>query len=257
MTCREFKQAAESLSLWELARPANQRAFDHAAECAGCAVWLNEQQMLAAGVQALQARTAGREAGPHVEQVLLRAFRNHAFEVGKTAAVRRSAPVAFRMSRFFQVGAYGAAAAAIAVGLFLGVRLLERRSATGPVRSQLSQPATVPVQQGQTVENMARQEEAPVMRERPATPVERETVARAVSRGSGTKRSVAASGSQAGDDSDFVALMFCDPLICSSDTQVVRMELPVAGASDRDTQTEVADVVVGDDGLVRAVRIVN
>ena len=51
--------------------------------------------------------------------------------------------------------------------------------------------------------------------------------------------------------------MFCDPLICSSDAQVVRMELPVAGGSDRDAQTQVADVVVGDDGLVRAMRIVN
>ena len=37
----------------------------------------------------------------------------------------------------------------------------------------------------------------------------------------------------------------------------LRMELPMAGASDRDAQTQVADVVVGDDGLVRAIRIVN
>ena len=51
--------------------------------------------------------------------------------------------------------------------------------------------------------------------------------------------------------------MFCDPLSCSSDAQVVRMELPAAGANDRDAQPQVADVVVGYDGVVRAMRIVN
>ena len=55
--------------------------------------------------------------------------------------------------------------------------------------------------------------------------------------------------------------MFCDPLSCSSDTQVVRMELPSPGmtgsGSEQDAQMRIADVVVGYDGVVRAVRIVN
>ncbi len=55
-------------------------------------------------------------------------------------------------------------------------------------------------------------------------------------------------------DDGYVALMFCDPLSCSSDSQVVRMELP---AASQDAQPQIADVVVGYDGLVRAVRIVN
>src|SRR5206468_2674779 len=52
----------------------------------------------------------------------------------------------------------------------------------------------------------------------------------------------------------YTDLMFCDPLSCSSDAQVVRMELPAQGSAE---QTVMADVVVGDDGLVRAIRIVN
>ncbi len=48
--------------------------------------------------------------------------------------------------------------------------------------------------------------------------------------------------------------MICDPLSCSSDSQVVRMELP---AQPGQAQSQVADVVVGYDGAVRAVRIVN
>ena len=47
--------------------------------------------------------------------------------------------------------------------------------------------------------------------------------------------------------------MLCDPLICSGDEQVIRMELPGSSAAS----PVLADVVVGDDGLVRAMRIVN
>jgi len=47
--------------------------------------------------------------------------------------------------------------------------------------------------------------------------------------------------------------MLCDPLICSGDEQIIRMELPGTNASG----PVLADVVVGEDGLVRAMRIVN
>jgi hypothetical protein len=53
----------------------------------------------------------------------------------------------------------------------------------------------------------------------------------------------------------YTPLMLCDPLSCSEDAQVVRMELP-ASAADGSTATQMADVIVGDDGLVRAIRIV-
>jgi len=53
--------------------------------------------------------------------------------------------------------------------------------------------------------------------------------------------------------------MLCDPLICSGDEQVVRMELPAtaAGADGSSGRSVIADVVIGEDGLVRAMRIVN
>jgi hypothetical protein len=51
--------------------------------------------------------------------------------------------------------------------------------------------------------------------------------------------------------------MLCDPLSCSGEEQVVRMEIP-ANATDASNGSEpqMADVVIGDDGLVRAIRIV-
>ena len=65
-----------------------------------------------------------------------------------------------------------------------------------------------------------------------------------------------AEGSQAGNsEAGYVPLMFCDPLSCSAETQVVRMELPPPVGLD--SQPQLADVVVGYDGVVRAVRMVN
>jgi hypothetical protein len=256
MTCREFQHAAASLTLWELSRPGD-RILDHAEECSQCAGWLDQQRILAVGMQALQVRTAGREAGPHVERALLEVFRQEAFETTQPVAAFRSAPIAFRLSRFFEVGAYAAAAAAIAVGLFLGVRLLEQRSVTGPVRSQAAPVVKAPMHQTQSAANTTRKEVAPTAHGQPAMAGKHEVAARPASESGGFRTRLAPAVSQPSDDPEYVALMFCDPLICSNDAQVVRMELPGAGTSDRDAQTQVADVVVGDDGLVRAMRIVN
>jgi len=53
----------------------------------------------------------------------------------------------------------------------------------------------------------------------------------------------------------YTPLMLCDPISCSGDAEVVRMELPTT-AADGSAGTQMADVIVGDDGLVRAIRIV-
>jgi hypothetical protein len=65
-------------------------------------------------------------------------------------------------------------------------------------------------------------------------------------------------GPAASADSDYVPLMFCDPLSCSDDAEVVRMELPSPAINgEKDADPQMADVVVGSDGIVRAIRIVN
>ena len=64
MTCREFKHAAASLTLWELSRPQDEQLLDHADACPKCGAWLDSQQMLAATMQTLQDRTAGLRGWP-------------------------------------------------------------------------------------------------------------------------------------------------------------------------------------------------
>jgi hypothetical protein len=257
MTCREFKHAAASLTLWELSRPNDEQILSHAEECSRCGTWLDRQQVLAAGLHTLQARTAGRQAGPQVERALLRMFRQVPFEATQPVAAHRSAPIAFRLSRFFEVGAYAAVVAAILVGLFLGVRLLEEGSTKHLVQRQSSPASATPAQQTQGAENLAPKAIAPATREAVSAKLA------VASRPAAQSNRISAPGNTAAalqttDDPDYVALMFCDPLSCSSDAQVVRMELPASGATtDPNAQPLVADVVVGDDGVVRAMRIVD
>ncbi len=162
-----------------------------------------------------------------------------------------------RLSRWFEIGAYAAVAAACLIAIFLGYRVWQDHK-VAPVESRnvpaITQPAAVNAP-------VAAQPEQPTVAAG-ATNSDREAGSLSASRR--TAKSAAAKNSQSALNDETLAqagytdLMFCDPLSCSSDAQVVRMELPVQGAADASgAQTVVADVVVGDDGLVRAVRIVN
>ncbi|HUI83964.1 MAG TPA: hypothetical protein VL240_07065 [Candidatus Binatia bacterium] len=267
MKCREFRQDAGSLTLVELSRTGDAQLLAHATGCESCGAWLRKQRALAASMQALQAQTASLQAGPDVERALLRAFRQaipaipaaspsspqvaisgmrqaHAGMTERsnlTVAVPVSTPFALRLSRWFEIGAYVASAAAVVVLMFLGLRLLQQRGAAAPLASQ-SSPATVaaPVQQPMSANTAATGEHG------------RRTAGQQRLHPAGSAGEIAAQESQADADDGYVALMLCDPLSCSSETQVVRMELPAPQGG----QPQIADVVVGYDGLVRAVRIV-
>jgi len=256
MTCREFEHRAAALTLWELSQAQDQQILDHAGECQKCAAWLQQQRMLAATMQTLQARTAACAAGPDVERALLRVIRQGASQSVQPEMAHRFTPIAMRLSRFFEVGAYVAVGAAIVVALFLGVRLLEERSISVSVKSQVTHPSvSVPSVVADNSESQPHPQLRAVSRSNVNRPPTRR-VQSASKPGPDT-----AEPSQASQDTDYVALMFCDPLSCSGDAQVVRMELPspgmAASGGQQDAQMRIADVVVGYDGVVRAVRIVN
>ncbi|MFZ0915108.1 MAG: hypothetical protein WBQ76_06385 [Candidatus Korobacteraceae bacterium] len=243
MTCREFEHRATSLTLWELSQTQDQQILDHAGGCQKCAAWMQQQRMLAATMQTLQARTAACAAGPDVERALLRVFRQGTSQPVQPEMAHRFTPIAMRLSRFFEVGAYVAIAAAIVVALFLGVRLLEQRSINVPVKSQVEQPSVI----ADKSESQPHPQQPAVSRSKVNRPPTRRVQSASKSSPDTTEPS------QANIDADYVALMFCDPLSCASDAQVVRMELP----AQSNAQPQMADVVVGFDGVVRAVRIVN
>jgi hypothetical protein len=286
MTCREFKHSAEALTLWELSRTQDEAIVSHARQCESCGSWLREQRSLAASLQTLQARTAGLEAGADVERALLRAFRQNSAQDGalskapstagltavsdappdgvrerisplRSIAAPISTPFALRLSRWFEVGAYAAVAAAIVVVMFLGVRILEDRSRPLPAQAQ-SAPASVsptvqtPVAAAQTTTSSTGL--ASVSTGRYLRSANRSQVrVHPVSEAAAATQTVAAQEPPTDTDDGYEALMFCDPLSCATDSQVVRMELPAQSGQGVKT----ADLVVGYDGVVRAVRIVN
>jgi hypothetical protein len=159
--------------------------------------------------------------------------------------------MAMRLSRVFEVGTYVALAAALLVGAFLGLRLLQHGSNPAPVESQAKPVVAEPVLRNAGA--------AAQSSNTPGTVQSAElSPARATHRRM-TAQPVAAKAT--GQDTDTLAdagytdLMLCDPLSCAADTQVVRMELPATNGQG--SQPQVADLVVGYDGVVRAVRMVN
>ena len=270
MTCREFKHSAAALTLWELGRVPDDSILSHAAGCDSCGAWLGKQRSLASSLRPLQTESAGLGAGPRVEQALLKEFRrtaaaraavvpagvaSHSEPVPEADA--RFTPLAIRLSRFFEIGAYAAVAAAIGVGVFLGTHLLQR-SKTQPAQTAASPASLMPAAQkpvtAEPAELAAATESSAV--EPPAAvhnPIQRQPSPAA--KPTTVAAQPAAEVATSNADEGYIALMFCDPLSCGSDSQVVRMELP--SPAGQDSQPQIADVVVGYDGVVRAVRIVN
>jgi hypothetical protein len=276
MTCREFKHIAASFSLRELARQQDAPMLDHIQSCAACEAWMSKQRSLNASLHTLRTQTASLEAGPNVEGALLRVFRQGipvanvptataklAVVAGtrasagvterKSQAASHSTPFALRLSRFFEVGAYAAVAAAVLVGLFLGAHLLKQSHNPASIQSKsLPMPGTPAISTPEARQTSVAQA-VPKRRERTARYAVAFQAAQQQTHAAPADNSVAADDTQADADAGYMALMFCDPLSCASDTQVVRMELPPSAGG----QPEMADVVVGYDGLVRAVRFVN
>ena len=257
MTCREFMDAAELLTPAELLRlqADDQPLSAHARECAACAKRVESHRMLGNALHALHSSTAQREAGPAVERAVLQAFRTQGFAPRLVVIPERTPPALWTLSRIFELGAYAAVAAALIVGLFLGSRIL-RDKQTQP---QTSQAQTVSAPKPDEANTPVASESSQVPEQVAAKTVPASVVRGPVARTKQSPQAAARTESSTSDRAGYVALMLCDPLICSGEEQVIRMELSAGGAAADDSaaQPVVADVVIGEDGLVRAMRIVN
>jgi hypothetical protein len=250
--------AAELLTPAELLRvQAEEQPLSlHAQGCQACGAWMNSHRVLGNALQGLRTAVEPCHASPATEQAVLAAFRAQSFEPRVVEIPARDPRTLWRMSRFFEIGAYAAAAAAVIVGLFLGVRLLEDKKAnqtpTQAQTVQTPQSATNVAAKTETAEEVASKPAAV----KPVKSASTQTANVAAAKAAGKAAATEASTS---DNSDYVAVMLCDPLICSGDEQVIRMEMPAmtTTADGSAGKPVLADVVIGDDGLVRAMRIVN
>jgi hypothetical protein len=253
MTCREFTRTVEGFSLAELSRVANAELLQHGQGCVDCAGWFQRRHALAGAMQTLRSSTAAMEAPVDVERAVLRALRQSSV----AAVVPREAlpqPLAFRLSNFFGWGAYAAVAAALAISLGLGIWFLQH---SGKASRQAAQLPTAKTEQ--LVQSKATQPEQVAQSPQPQAPAYKKSIEPTVTRAAvvlpGKTAASTASLAQTAQAQGYTPLMLCDPLSCSGDEQIVRLELP-ATAADGSVESQMADVVVGDDGLVRAIRIV-
>ena len=203
-------------------------AAGHLDECPRCAVRMDDERSLAGGLQALARSADGCAAPPKVEAALLNAFREQ--------------PVSSNRSRWIRAGAIAAVAAAIVAAFALRVE-------SPRAREIAVAPAKV-VEQVAPVERQAVDPPPPVKRRRqrirPAMPP-------------------AAEATQPTPImTEFLAVSRPDGWTPQEGGRLVRVQLPQSALGvfglpvieDRRSERVQADVMLSDDGLVRAIRFV-
>lgn len=254
MNCHDFEAAAGELA-GERLMDATQRetALAHAASCAGCALRLADERALTAGFRVV-AEMTDDETPARVEAALLAAFRQNAaspaFGKVRTARLR---------------WVYAAASvAAIALLVTLIALVASRTQLQDPVPQRAINPSpAVPDEPRQTV---PQQQVLPVSPERVVVSQQRRPADRLrnASRSSRQPARVNRSASDGEIATDFIPLMNRETFAQMDGGQVMRVELPRSALMsfglpmdmERAAERIKADVVVGNDGLARAIRFV-
>jgi hypothetical protein len=227
MTCREFDDVVHAFVRMELLDlTLRERALDHAARCANCSERMAEAGALAEATETVGKGLEEQQAPPRVEAAVMAAFRNH----HRRATWRRR----------FEWAAMGTAAALALVFLW---------STAGPSRGQFS-PSPRKGVSSQPIEPVDAQAIAP------SQPNEIAPVAE-------TEDADVVTGEDVASE-NFVPLPFTDEIGPEDLGMVVRVQLtraslaelgyPVVESSDDDLI--LADVLVGEDGWPRAVKLV-
>jgi hypothetical protein len=223
MTCREFDEVVHGFVRMELLDvQVREAALEHAAHCELCSERMKDASALAEASELVGQSASGEQAPPRVEASLLAAFRNH----HRRASWRRG----------LQWSSVGAAAAVLLV--FLWTMSGRSRGQTSP-----SQKKDVSSQSGMPLEAKT-----------PAT--SNEDAADLGMADSTATETYAAS--------DFVPVPFTSAMTPDDPGMVVRVQLtrsslaqlgyPVAETPDEDLI--LADVLVGEDGWPRGVKLI-
>jgi hypothetical protein len=227
ITCREFDEVVHGFVRMELLDVFLREAvIEHAAHCDNCAARLGEAGALAEVTEAAAGSVRGQQAPPNMEAALLSAFRS-----------QRRRTVAWRT---FEWAAAGAAAAMLAVVLW---------TSSFPSKGQ---PSPAPRK------DVSSQSKEPLDASRPPSSQPHEAA-------QGTEPEVSnAASAGTYSVSDFVPVPFTDGIGPEDPGMVVRVQLtraslaelgyPVAETPDEDLIR--ADVLVGEDGWPRGVRLV-
>ena len=224
-----------------------ERALRHASECSACALWLNAERTLEAGLWALVEGAEEGEAPPHLKLALRAAFDRQV----KAAPIPIPAPARPRNLARWRLAAAALILFAVAVALLQGAAPPNsKRDVSGggshAPRERSPQRATVPDKQEQKIET---------------------NVAKKTSTKRHMRRRAATSDDVASTDetvTDYIPLTYLADATAVESGTVLRVELPpsaliavgLPAPVERTDSRVKADVVVGDDGVARAVRFV-
>lgn len=255
MNCSEFQHISHELVRDRLEGREKIEALAHAGDCPGCAQYLEQERRLTLKLGFLSQALYSQEAPERLESVLLTAFREHAAHTDGNGSVPLHAGPRFWAHRKFW--GWGATAAALAAVIALAAGTHPRRSSQPEVSSAsvTSSAASTPEHASQlaTAEPQDHSQQQPVVQ-----------AVRHRRNLSPSVRSVADEGATTiADNSGFVPLIYCDELNCGTPGEIVRVEIPASSlpmmglVSENRTGPVRADVVVGEDGIARAIRLVD
>ena len=254
MTCQDLDDALLDVARGTTLGPGSAAAIDsHVEHCGKCTARLARERELTAGLRALAASTSDEAGSPHLEQQLMRAF---AELHPSHAAQPRSASTRGWLA--------AAAVAVVVVGAgALGVALLRGPEPVVPASNTVAQqPPAVPVSGPDGNSDGASVASNPGA----AAPVipHHATPQHADSRPPRPPRKPAAEGPEPATMEGFVALPAAAGLPDFESGRIIRIDLPVASLPAygvevipdlRRSEVE-ADLLVGQDGQPRAIRLV-
>lgn len=264
MNCNDIEGLVDDLARGQImAASLRENALAHAESCACCRVRLDDERALTAGLRGVAAAAASEEASSSVESALLAAFRDQ--HTARPAPVFAGASYSPRRWAYVAVGA--AAAAVIIMMLWLNGSRSQVSQPAVPEKANGAEPAIPPTQENHIA--------APKPGLSSDTGVGKPAVDRARVRIKGTSgriRNASRTNRTEPDETtvdaeiatDFIPLMNRDSLGQLDSGQVMRVELPRSALMsfglpmnmERANERIKADVVVGSDGLARAIRFV-
>lgn len=272
MNCQSFEKIIRDLARDQIMiATTREAATDHANSCARCAARLADERALTDGLRAVAQSTEATQAPPRIEAALLAAFRERKTAAPASASMPAlSAPVQFERARPRRWTRWAIAAAA-AVVLLLGALVLARFEPA----TQVEPPAiTRDVKPAQPIEDAPTAQTAPPQTtEQNVAAQNKQRLARNVSRRVDKKNTIETSATrphsptraaEAEIATEFLPLMNWPGLAPFDGGHVVRVELPRSALVslglpmnvNRADERVKADVLVGNDGLARAVRFV-
>jgi hypothetical protein len=246
MNCSDFEMNVRVLARAELMDAARREAtLGHAANCLQCADLLSGEQALIAGVRAVVAELGQQSAPKHVRSSLLTAFREHQSAVAPNTIV----PMPLKVARHWRLEAM---AAAILIAVSMGTVFWMYSRAPIDKDGALTGSAAVGTGEEHSIASPVKgNAETPrdVVTTRPSRALPRTAKHR----------------TRATEEvTEFFPLMEGIDLDSLEAVQAVRVELPASALNDLGLQTNQdngtgpvkADVLLGIDGIARAIRFV-